>query len=322
MKKIFNINSVLLVALSLIILFAACAGPKSDQAQLPYGLSSALVPALPLDGYGYMRQSEPTIISGGLPGLFFKAAIQSVQIWIAPSGSTESIGTLLTFSAPQDAAALSALIPSRADLWKLQVDSNIYLVWGTGNGADELKKAINARHFILLKDADKEAWNLIQRLPGPPANNPIAVGFIRMEDRLIEFTKKHSPVGSNENVISAIKLAKVKIAAAAFYSTRDLQIMDFMSPARLKEAGAGGILIARSSYPGFVISTGLGQAASRLNIEKTEIDGRETYYASIASPTGEKVHSFINSAGQYIYAQGSTGLERSQQLYRWVWQAQ
>lgn len=319
MRQNYAKNSLVLIILSLLVIIAACAGPKAQEALLPDGMGSAMVPDVPLDGYLYMRQSQPTIISGAFLGLSFDPAIQSVEVWIVPSDAAESFGTVLTFVTRRDAEALFAIIPGRSDLWKMLAGSNIYLVWGTGSGAEGLKRAVKDKHFVLLKEADKDAWNLIRRLPGKPDIKPSAVGFVRTEDRLIDFAQKNSPVGSNESVASAIKLAKIKIAAAAFYSTRVLKIADLLSPSSLKEAGAGGILIAKSAYPGFVISSVLGPASSMLKIEKTDVDGKTAYYTSVKGLAGEKVHVFFNNSGQYIYAEGAADLARSQQLYRWVW---
>ncbi len=318
MNKNYAKNSLVLIVLVLIILLAGCAVPKAQEALLPDGLSSAMVPDMPLDGYLYVRQSQPTVIAGAFLGLSFDPAIQSIEAWIVPSDAAESFGAVLTFVTRQDAEAIFRIIPDQTDLWKTLAGNNIYVVWGTGSGAEGLKKAVNDNHFVSLKESDSDAWNLIGRFPGTPDVKPSAVGFVRVEDRLIDFAQKNSPAGSNESVVSAIKLAKISIAVAAFYSTGVLKITDLLSPSSLKEAGAGGILIAKSDYPGFVISSALGQASSRVKIEKTDIDGKTAYYTSVDAPAGEKVHVFFNNSGQYIYASGAADLARSQQIYRWV----
>ncbi len=318
MKKIYTNKWFVLIIVSLILLLPACAGPKAVTAGLPEGMSSAMVPDMPLDAYLYVRQSQPTLIPGGFLGLPSDAAIRSLEAWAVPSGSSESVGAVVTLSGEREAAALLARIPDRADLWKLLSGSNIYLVWGSGSGAESLKSAAQARKFVPLKDVDKDAWDLLGRLPGPPAARPLAAGFVRTEERLINLLEKSSEGGSSESAASALKLAKIKMAAAAFYSERDLGIADFFSPANLRGANPGAIVVARSSLPGVVISGALGQAAPRLNIEKTEIDGRTAYYTAVDAPTGDKVHIFFNNSGSYVYAQASGDLERSKQLFRWT----
>lgn len=320
MKKIYAKNSFLLTVVSLILLVSACAGPKAQTALLPDGMSLAMAPGgMPLDAYLYIRQSQPTGIPGSFFGLPSDAAIQSIEAWAVPSGSSESVGTVITLAAQRDASALYPFIPDRPDLWKMLSGSNIYVVWGTGSGAEGLKTAISARRFVSLKEAEKDAWNLMERLPGSPEAKPLAAGFVRINERLIDFVQKKSPGGPDESMASNVKLARIEMAAVAFYTSRDLKILDFMSPASLRDSGPGGIMIARSSYPGFVISTALGQAASRLNIEKTQIDGKPAYYRIVDIPGGEKVHIYFNNSGQYIYAHAAADIARSQQLFRWVW---
>lgn len=312
-------SSLLLLILILISVLAGCTETRAQEAQLPDGMSLARVPRIPLDGYLYARQGQPLALPGTMVGLPLNPAIQSLEAWIAPSESTESIGALLTLSGQADAEAAFRFIPERPDLWKLQTGNSIYIVWGTGKGSEDLKRAIQDKQFVSLKEADKDAWRLIERLPGSPAPRPLAVAFVRTEDRLINFVQKNSPLGADESLSTAIELAKIKAVAAAFYSTRDLQLADFLSSAGRKDAGIGGILVARSSYPGAIISTALGQAAPRLNLEKTSVDGRTAYYRAADTPTGEKVHVLLSNSGQHIYVNGAADLSRTQQLFRWVW---
>ncbi|MBI4289456.1 MAG: hypothetical protein HY671_13650 [Chloroflexi bacterium] len=319
MKTVFARNSILAVIVLAVLLLAACSGPKAQVAQLPEGLASAMVPDMPLDGYLFARQSQPITVPGAFAGLPFDPAIQSVEAWLVPSDSTEAVGAVVTLAAQRDAEALLAMFPRRDDLWTQLAGSNIFLVWGSGSGADNLKKAIQARQFVSFGEADKNAWEMLQRLPGPPATKPLAVAFVRMEDRVIRFFQKNSRGNSDQGMASALQLSKVKIAAAAFYSNKPLQAADLLSPAGLKDAGIGGIVIAKSSYPGFVISAALGPAASRLNVQKTEVDGRTAYYAAAGAPNGGKVHIYFGNSGSYVYAEGSADLARTQELHRWMW---
>lgn len=307
------------VVVLLVIVVAGCAGPRAQVAQLPEGFAAAMVPNMALDGYLYARQSQPTVISGGLVGLPFDPAVLSVEVWAVPSDSSEAIGAVVTAAGQRDAEALFAAIPTQADLWKRLAGANIFLVWGTGSGAEALKKAIDSRQFVPLSEAAKDAWDLLRRLPGPPASKPAAVGFVRMEERLIQFMQKNSRGNFDQGFASAVNLTKIRLAAAGFYSSRVVQITDLMSPAGLKDAGVAGILIAKSSYPGFVISAALGPAASRLAVEKTELDGKTAYYKAVDAPMGEKVHVLFGNSGQYIYAEGAGDLPRAQQLHRWLW---
>lgn len=320
MKLICKKSSLLLViaSLILIILTLACTAPKVQEAQLPQGLGSAMAPDMPLDAYLYIRQSQPTVIPGLFLGLLSDAAIQTIEAWAVPSDSDESVGVVITFVAQKDAEAIFKLIPNQTDLWKMQSGTDIFLVWGTGSGADGLKKVAETRQFVPLSKSNQDGLDLIGRLPGPPAVKPLAVGFIRMEDRLISFLEKKSPVGSNESSVSALKQAKIKMAVAALYTNRDLAVADFLSPASLKDAGIGGILVAKSSYPGFVISPALGQAASMLNLEKTEVSGKTAYYRAVDGPDGQKIHVYLNNSGQYIYAEGAADQVRSQELFGWI----
>mgnify|MGYP001575252367 CR=1 FL=1 len=329
MKVIFTKKYLIHILFLVLLLVAGCSGPKTSKApELTEGLAAAMVPNMPLDGYLFVRQSQPIIVPLTLlgapagvpiPGLPSGITIQSVEIWILPNESTEIIGAVVTFPSAQDASNLFSLIPNRNELWKYLAANNIFFVMGSGSGAEALKNAITARQFVSLATAAPDAWDLMQRFPGQPATKPLAVGFVRMEDRLFAFIQKYAKGSFNEGTVSALKMAKVEMAAVAMYSNKVLQATDLLSPANLKNAGLGGIMIAKSSYPGFAISAALGPLASRLSLDKTDIDGKSAYYRAMDVPGGEKVHLLFNNSGQYIYAAASANLERTQQLYRWVW---
>mgnify|MGYP001584498422 CR=1 FL=1 len=326
MKAIFAKKNLISVLIVVILLAAGCSGPKTSKApELTEGLAAAMVPDMPLDGYLFVRQNQPTILQGKLLNLPNNISIQSVEIWMLPSESSEIIGAVVTFPSAQDAESLFSLIPNQNELWKYLAANNIFFVMGSGSHAEEVKKAITARQFVSLSKAASDAWGLMQRFPGQPASKPLAVGFVRMEDRLFNFIREMSQKGKqpfDENALSAFKMAKIEMAAVAVYSNKVLQVTDLLSPNNLKEGGLGGILIAKSSYPGFAISAALGPIASKVSLEKTDIDGKSAYYRAIDAPGGEKVHLVFNNSGQYIYATAAANLERTKQLYQWVWGSQ
>ena len=200
--------------------------------------------------------------------------------------------------------------------------NNLFFVLGSGSVAENVKNAITAKQFVSLSKVAADAWDLMQRLPGQPASKPLAVGFIRLEDRLFNFIKEMVKKGKgsfDETAISAFKAARIEMATVGIYSNKVLQVTDILFPNNLKEGGVGGILIAKSSYPGFAISAALGPIASQLALEKTAIDGKSAYYKAVDVSGGEKVHLIFNNSGQYLYATAAANLERTKQLYRWVW---
>ena len=319
MKAILTKKYLVHIFLLVLLLVAGCSGPKASAPELTEGLAAAMVPNMPLDGYLFFRQSQPTLLPGMLLNLPADITVQSVEVWVVPAESTEIIGAVVTFTYAQDAATLFPLIPNQNELWKYLAANNIFLVMGSGGSAEALKNAITARQFVSLSTAAPDAWDLMQRFPSQPASKPPVVGFIRMEDRLLAFVQKYAKGSFDEGTVSALKMAKIEMAAVAMYSNKILQVTDLLSPANLKDAGLGGIMIAKSSYPGFAISAALGPLASRMSLEKTDVDGKKAYYRAMDAPGGQKVLLLLNNSGQYIQVTAAANLERTQQLYRWVW---
>lgn len=318
MRILFTKRSVLLLLLLGLMLASGCMGPKPRLAvPLPEGFASALVPNLPLDGYFYARQPQLTALPFELRGLPLKGiTIQSVALWLVPSGAAETIGVGLALPTAQVAEAVFGAIPPLPDLWKQLSDTNLFIVWGRGDGAEQLRKTIEARNFVPLAQAAPDAWDLVQFLPGAAATKPWAVGFLRAEDRLFAFLQKFGPA-ADPRAATALNMAGIKIAVGALYANRVLQAADFVSPAALWEAGVGGILVARSAYPEMVISTALGTLASRFSLEKTSLEGKTVFYRAVPRG-GEKAHFLISNSGSYIYVSAAAELARSQQLHRWT----
>ncbi|MDO8636524.1 MAG: hypothetical protein Q7R34_09830 [Dehalococcoidia bacterium] len=323
MKTFLANKHVIHLFVLIILLFTACTGPKAVKSpELPEGIAAAMVPDMQLDGYFFIRQGQPTQLPAKLLNLPADIAIQSVEIWVLPTESSEIIGAVVTFPSAQDAEIASSLVPVQNELWQYLAGNNLFFVLGTGSVAEDVKKAITARQFVSLSKVASDAWDLMQRLPGQPASKPLAVGFIRLEDRLFNFIKETVKKGKgsfDENALSAFKAARIEVATVAVYSNKVLQVTDILFPNNLKEGGVGGILIAKSAYPGFAISAALGPLASQLALEKTDIDGKSAYYKAVDASGGEKVHLIFNNSGQYLYATAAANLERTKQLYRWVW---
>lgn len=320
MKTLFAKKHLVCIFLSVLVVLAGCSSPKASTApQLTDGLATAVVPNMPLDAYLFFQQSQPTPLPGKLSSLPAEVAVQSTEVWVVPAESTEIVAASVTFLSAQDATNLFPAIPDLNELWKYLAANKIFFVYGSGSAADQLKNAIKTQQFVPLATAAPDAWELMQRFPGQPASKPPAMGFVRIQDRLLAFAQKYGNGVYNEDAVSALKTAKIEMVGMAMYSTRMLQVADLLSPANLKDTDLSGIVIAKSSYPGVAVSAALGPLAPKLSLAKTDVNGKVAYNRTIDAPAGVKVHVLLNNSDQYILATAATNLQRAQQLYGWVW---
>jgi len=131
LNKVFK-SVMLRLALLLILSLALVSDPGCETTPnistplLPSGFTDALVPDVNLDGYLYLNQSSPVVISSDLmKATGPQISVRSAQLFLGPD--TDSIGGSVSFQSQADAQLAVQLMKSiTIPLWSLANGNIIY----------------------------------------------------------------------------------------------------------------------------------------------------------------------------------------------------
>ena len=143
-----SLSSILVSILAITIISTGC---ENETAKPPATVSSdigeTLVPNIDLDIYVYVKQDDPTEVPGHLIGSSSSVAVQSLALWGIPTEDNIIWGGGLTFVETSDASRLFSRVSNQSDIWTSLAEHTIYFIQGSGDIADQMKKAISNNDF-------------------------------------------------------------------------------------------------------------------------------------------------------------------------------
>ncbi|MBI2873383.1 MAG: hypothetical protein HYY00_09385 [Chloroflexi bacterium] len=314
-------------ALALIVMMAATAcaeQARSGSPALPPGFTDTPLPQVDVNGYVYVAQGSPLLVSAQSFGsqapqesdrdLSVKAS--RLMAWLGPSA--DLFGGRAQFATSDDSElVLKRLTQEGAQdqrVWAQQQGDSVLLVKGAGDWATSLKEALLNNTNSTLKEKYPEVWELMELLPENPPNPPVAAGFLRELPTLVESLAGNRGL-EIQGLQSALSFVKVESAAFAAYS----QPMETLPAAELtaeelKQTGVGAVIVTKAGYPGFVVNMMLGSFASRAGLEEVSLGEEKVRYRVLDN----RLHLMVRNFGSTLFIVAAPDRETAEALTKAV----
>ena len=293
-SKILMLTLGLLVTTSLLM---GCGGAPTTPPRLPQGFEQDQVPKANLEGYLYFNQGSPMALSGGPVALPSGLNLDAFSLWFVPP---DGKGGRL-YASPDVIQGLGLLLSGRA--WHQVSDGKVELVLGSGSGTEELKSTITGKAFLPLKEAYPAVWDAMRRLPSQPPKKPVAVGFAKPTDALLGTLQSTVPgADSMQSYASYLKYAALQHVVIGLYTDRPLGLPTGSMSSYFKDNNLEVLVIAKSSYPDFVLSVVLGRLAASQGMKEVKVSS-QTFY--VAEMQGLQVAFTVFNGYMYLAAADS-----------------
>ena len=314
----------LLLALLALTLFttAACSPALvKTTPKLPPGFLDAPVPAGDLSAYLYVSQESPVTMPLGLFGEVLpdlrasglsgpvpaEASVERLAVWMGPG--LDLFGGRIVFGEEWSAEVSEGLMSGRDEVTSWRESRQLNLVRGTGEWADAMTAALRSGDASPFEDAYPDMWELMCLLPESPPEKPVAAGFVRVSGGILDPLVARAGLDL-EGVAQALGAIHVTDIAFAGYSDVGLALPEEVTPDYFKEAGVSAVFVARSGYPGFLLSFFLGTFADRVGLEKGSLaNGQE-----VLSRELEDVHLVAKSLGNTLFLTLAPTREKAEAL--------
>ena len=289
---------------------------------LPAGFETSPLPDVALNGYLYLDGSRflgiklkdlfpdytpPFELSGSI-------GVNSLVVWVGPNA--EAVGIGVKFAN----AELSSFVEEELEKAWPQVrhfhrQNTIYMVKGRGEWAEALYSSLKEEYFVNMAEAYPKPWELMNGLPEEPPGLPMVAGFGVSDSQLLERLERD--VAANTGLLrNLLEAARLKNLAFALYSEEPLEGVPALNSSFLSETGLGGVMVTRSSYPGFLVSLLFGRIASRSGLTEVSLAGpegaEELFYLS---PT-ESTHFMVKSRGNVFTIALASQKETAEELIK------
>ena len=299
-------SPVILLALSAtaILVLAGCNPTLVEtDPKLPSGFLDTQVPDVELNAYLYASQEQPTIIPLELllaevsvpSGTPTEVGMQRMAAWMGPD--LKSFGASLRFQDVQDATFVEEQMAERAreavQSWRDGAD--LQLARGSGPWVEGLRSALSNGSTVTFQEAYPEVWELMRLLPASPPGEVVAAGFLLPTSTVIDSLASRAGLNLGR-FAPALGTVNVKSVAFAAYSNQRIAFPTEVTPEYLQEYQIGAIYVARSSYPGLILSFFLDRFAGRVDLEKTQVIGESVLYREY-----EDVYLMVKVLGNTIF---------------------
>lgn len=283
--------AVVLIAGALAIGIASCRSKPPEVVRspaLPPGFLDARLPDVPLNGYLYVAQTQPTafdlstLIDGaGLPA--FRG--RSLAAWVGPD--PRACG--LDFAQTADSGLMMAT-GQGSEYEGFGIGADYYVLKGHTDWTGGLKAAVTGGRFVDVRRAYPDAWRLLQELPASPRDMPIAAGFGRLDREFVDGLQGVLP-GLGRDIANYVSALRARDIAFAAYAAAPVEQVAFSSDS-LERDGLGAVLAVRSRYPGFLVSLAFGRAAGSAGMDKRTVGGIEVRHATV-----QGAHVLVKDSG-------------------------
>lgn len=305
------------------LLLAGCSSDlKQTNPKLPPGFSEIKVPPGDIAAYLYLSQGAPVEVpmewfqgvpSGGQgPVVAFSLAqplrVDRLSVW---AGSTsDSFAGSIQFQEQASAEAARTLLaaaPREVTGWLN--GTTLQVVSGSGEWAGTMKEALQAGKGTPFQEAYPAIWDLLRLMPEAPPGKPVAVGFVHVNEQLMSSLATDAGL-ELRGLGQALGAVNVSDMALMVYADAPLVLPAQVGPEYFEKAGLGAILVARSTYPGFVLSFFLGSFAEQMGLSKgPTIKSQEVLTKEI-----QGAHLMVVSLGNVFFVSLAPTLEKAQAL--------
>ena len=294
--------------------------PEGNNPALPLGFETAPLPDVALNGYLYLDGSHLSGIKlvdlipdfTPPPDLSGEISLKRLSVWLGTG--IDSLGIGVEFTDRKTAELIEAALQAANIQTRhyLQHDT-IYVVKGRGEWAEALFSALREARFVRMSDTYVVPWKLLRLLPGDPPAKPIAAGFGVLNPLLLE--RMERDVDANVVLVRSImSTARARNLAFALYPGRPLQGLPSLNDTFLTETELSGIMVTRSSYPGFLVSFIFGRVGTPSGLTRVSLsDGSEDLFHF--SPS-QGSHFMIKNRGNIFTISLASNKEAAEDLIK------
>ncbi len=312
----------LLVLLASALLIIAACSPTlvSTTPKLPPGFMAAEIPSGDLSAYLYLSQDDPVTmplerfgeaaLAAGNPRFTtIPEALEIDRLALAVGPDLDSYSGAIEFTHDLQAEMAEDVVSDRSEVTSWREGKEMFLVRGTGGWADALESALRSGDSERFEDAYPDMWELMRLLPEAPPATPVAAGFVRVNQDILDSLTARAGVelGGLSQAFGAINVDNIVFAA---YANDPLALPAEIEPDYFQEAGVGAIFVARSTYPGFVLSFFLGTFADRVGLEKETLSGGQ----EVLSKELANAHLFVKPLGNTLFLSLAPTREKAEAL--------
>ncbi len=285
--------------------FMGCQG-EMEQFQ---GVSSTsdfsvlMVPDTNLDVYLYAKQKSLTTIPANLINMQHDIQVESLAIWGVPSDEDMAFGLGLTFDNPITAEEVDGKLANDSVPWKLLRENNLYIVQGTGSGADTLKTAIQNNNFVFFNNAKLiEAANM---LPNSVKAKLIGIALAQPSTQLINFIANNVSAGTIEQINEILRLANLELVIAGLYSPHQINISRavqvIQGDGNLANLDLGLLVSVKSGLPGILVEPRVRDILEQQGFQETTINDTQVFKGMWSNPYSTDIPVFARIEGNYVF---------------------
>jgi hypothetical protein len=302
-KKLFVLSLTTLILLS--IFSAGCFG---DIEQLPVSstakFAALLVPDNNLELYIYTKQERSTIIPAKIINMSRDIKVESLAIWGLPSDKSLVFGAGLTFATASDASEIFSGIAPEKNGWKILRDNKIYVVQGTGVGAEFLKSAILNNGFKYYSDGN--VLETVAMLPRGGKTKMVAVGVAKPSQQVLDLTADRIGKRNFDQVNKVLKLLNPDVVIGGLYSPNQINISRvvevFEKGSGVSALDVGILVLIRSGLPGFVAEPVARNFLTDCGFTGARIGEFTLYKGFWSAPGGSDIPVLVRIEGNRIFA--------------------
>ena len=312
----------LLVALflaSIVALFMVTRSPTllETDPMLPPGFEEARLPDGDLNAYLYVSHSAPIAMPLTAFGESASALTQpdvelsSIGAWVGPN--LDSFGARAEFQGQREAQAAETALGDDVKKWR--EGDVLRLVRGQGAWADDVEAAMRAGHGVTFKEKYEDTWRLLRLLPEEPPLEPAAAGFISVDSDLLDSLTSRAglELGGLGQALGTINVENIAYIA---YTEDELRLPESVDREFVRSSGTAAVFVARSTYPGFLLSFFLNTFADRVDLQSdTQIAGED-----VLSRDLDGVHLLVKPLGSVIFIVVASEEQASEALMQSVLQ--
>ena len=296
------------ISSSTILLICGCSSGVMDvDPVLPKRFIEVEIPDVEIGGYLYLAQKSPQRISLGVFGnenILPPEAPKGAQVsWISAflGPTMEDFGGRVRFEREEVVQyVVSMLKESRNEsgVWHGVFGNEMRVVRGNGAWMQNTREALESGRLVSMKVGHPEAWEMMRLLPAesPLRLNPVAAGFMYNSEGLIKSLLDQQGVDGT-GISSALSYARVKVLAFTVYTDQHLDITADVAQNYRQSSDVGIVLVAKSGYPGFLVSFLFGNFVGQAGMENIQMGEEKVYYLKLA----EDVHMFVKNLGSVLY---------------------
>mgnify|MGYP001159823263 CR=1 FL=1 len=263
------------VRLFLSILFISTLGCTSPPTQvnpkLPANFDQVFVSGENLSGYIDIRQ-EPsfkitTDLFGGSDKLSLPSGISLKRFSLASRARNTSIAGRIELADHSVSPHLEALLLENSARDVIRNRETLAFVQGSNSWSSDPLALGERQESFSLSNEYPEAWTLLQWMPASPPAEPVAAGFVSVEDFTLETWTNRAKLELQglTQILSTIHVANV---AFVVYSDSPLNIGKSINTGLYDTTDISAMVVMKSAYPGFLLSFFLNNFADRVGLEK------------------------------------------------------